>query len=173
MAFKRNSKHAIGMEKKSTKDLRRFLGIHGSSGEILAFDGSVHSVEGAAKNLGTDPSAAIKTLVFISDDKNVVAAIVPGERKGDRKKIEDVAGIGKLHFASPDEALELTGYAVGGTPPVDNNATIVIIDPKVAKRDYDSFGGGGDDRHLLKISSGELLRLNPGAKIADASREGS
>ena len=128
------------MAHKGAEELGRFLSENGSPAQLLGFSGSVHSVEGAARELGTDPNAAIKTLIFVSEDKRIVAAIVEGIAKGDRRKIEAVAGIGKLHFASPEEALQYTGYAVGGTPPVDNSASITIIDPAVMARTVDSYG---------------------------------
>ncbi len=160
------------MDRKGPVQFLDYLKNANSPAKLLEFSGSVHSVEGAAKELGTDPAAAIKTLIFISDDKRAVAAIIPGQCKGDRKKIEAACGC-KLHFASPEEALAFIGYAVGGTPPVGNHASIVIIDPQVIARTTDSFGGGGDDRHLLKISSAELARLNPGALVIDVSKDQS
>jgi len=57
------------------------------------------------------------------------------------------------------QVVELTGYPVGGVPPFGHRSTIpVLLDRSVLALAV-IYGGGGDDRTMLKISTRELLRV--------------
>jgi len=62
--------------------------------------------------------------------------------------------------ATPEQALEKTGYPVGGTPPFGYEA-IFLIDDKVMEKDV-VYAGGGTPNALVKISTKELQKANGG-----------
>ncbi len=145
--------------------LKHYLKDNHSTAEHLTFPTSCHSVAEAAHAAKTSPEDFIKSIVFVCDGK-VVIAIVRGVHRADGKKAGTYVG-GEVQIAKP-EVLALTGYPIGGVPPVGYEAR-VLIDPEVMKREA-VFGGGGSDKALLKIATEEVKRLT-NAEIVDVKKD--
>jgi len=143
-------------------DLQNYIDENNIEAEILTMRGRVHSVEAASNELGVPPKRFIKTVVFLAKDE-VVLAIVNGTDRASSKRIGKAIGILPPKLASPEEAFDLTGFEVGGTPPIAIKNAIVLIDPRVMEM-TEVIGGGGTDRHLLRIKSEEIVK-DTGAKI--------
>jgi len=118
--------------------------------------GRVHSVEAASKELGVSPEQFIKTVVFV-DGISAILAIVLGTNRASSKRIGKALGIGPPKLATPEEALTLTGYAVGGTPPISIKNVRVVVDAKVAEM-TEVIGGGGSDHHLIRIKPSDIIK---------------
>ena len=145
-------------------DLQEYIERTGVAAEILNMKGRVHSVAAASEELGLPPDHFIKTLVFIWQEEELILAIVQGTDRASSRRISKALGTGPPSLATPDEAIELTGYEVGGTPPVSIPSAKVLIDPNVMAMD-EVVGGGGTDRHLLRISPSEILRITGGKVV--------
>ena len=145
-------------------NLQEYIEHTGVTAEILNMKGRVHSVAAASEELGLPPDHFIKTLVFIGPEEELILAIVQGTDRASSKRISKALETDSPRLATPDEAIELTGYEVGGTPPVSIPNAKVLIDQNVITMD-EVVGGGGTDRHLLRISLSEILRMT-GGKVA-------
>ncbi|MFW9943724.1 MAG: aminoacyl-tRNA deacylase [Candidatus Sifarchaeia archaeon] len=145
-------------------DLQEYIERTGVAAEILNMKGRVHSVAAASEELGLPPDHFIKTLVFIGPGKELILAIVQGTDRASSKRISKALQISPPTLATPNEALRMTGYEVGGTPPISIPDARVLIDPNVMAM-KEVVGGGGTDRHLLRISPSEILR-NTDGKVA-------
>ena len=145
-------------------DLQEYIERTGVAAEILNMKGRVHSVAAASEELGLPPDHFIKTLVFIGPEEELILAIVQGTDRASSKRISKALDTDPLRLATPDEAIELTGYEVGGTPPVSIRNAVVLIDPNVMAMS-EVVGGGGSDRHLLRISPSEILRVTEGKMV--------
>jgi prolyl-tRNA editing enzyme YbaK/EbsC (Cys-tRNA(Pro) deacylase) len=144
------------------KDLQDYIVANNIDAEILTMMGRVHSVDAASRELGVPPERFIKTVVFVADDK-VILAIVNGTDRASSKKLGAAVGIAPPRLALPEEAFNLTGFEVGGTPPIAIKDADVLIDPRVMEMS-EVIGGGGTDRHLLRIRPEEIVKAT-GAKI--------
>ncbi|MFW9965305.1 MAG: aminoacyl-tRNA deacylase [Candidatus Sifarchaeia archaeon] len=144
-------------------DLQNYIETNNIKAEILAMTGRVHSVDAASNELGVPPERFIKTVVFLDDD-NVILAIVNGTDRASSKRIGKVLDILTPKLATPAEAFNLTGFEVGGTPPIAIKNATVLIDPRVMEMP-EVIGGGGTDRHLLRIKPEEIVK-DTGAKTA-------
>ncbi len=145
-------------------DLQKYIDCERVAAEILNMKGRVHSVAAASEELGLPPDRFIKTLVFIGPEEEPILAVVQGTDRASSKRISKALDMDSPRLATPDEAIKLTGYEVGGTPPVSIPNAKVLIDPNVMAMD-EVVGGGGSDRHLLRISPTEILRVTSG-KVA-------
>ncbi|MFW9891682.1 MAG: aminoacyl-tRNA deacylase [Candidatus Thorarchaeota archaeon] len=144
-------------------DLQSYIEVHKIEAEILPMKGRVHSVDAASSELGVPPERFIKTVVFIANDK-VILAIVNGTDRASSKRVGKAIDLPPPGLASPEEAFELTGFEVGGTPPIAISNAHVVIDTRVMEMP-EVIGGGGTDRHLLRIKPEEIVK-DTGAKIA-------
>ena len=145
---------------KDHKWLESYIRREGIEGEMIpVFD--VQTVEKAAKRLNCSKKQIFKSIVFVCEDGTGVVGIVDGESRVDKSKLESICGK-KLRVAKREEVLKLTGFSVGGVSPFGTGC-LVFVDRGVMDEEI-VYGGGGDENHLIKIKSRELLKV---AKVVD------
>ena len=101
----------------------------GITADVRDFPEGTRTASDAARAVGCDVAAIVKTLVWIADGEPVIA-MVSGANRVDPAKLAVAAGAGEVRRATADEAREATGFAVGGTPPFGHTRPIrFFIDP--------------------------------------------
>jgi Cys-tRNA(Pro) deacylase len=80
------------------------------------FDQGTHSAADAARAIGVDVGAIVKSLVFAVDGETVVA-LVSGANRLDEAKLAAAAGGSSARRQDPEDVRESTGFPVGGVPP--------------------------------------------------------
>lgn len=119
------------------------------------------SVKKAAKVIGTEPAAIIKSLVWQAADGSLALVIASGVAKVDPKKLAAATGKGGWALAPAAVAHAATGYAAGGVPPVGpgyGDRFPVLIDRIVMAQPV-VFGGGGHEAVLLCLLPRDIQRL--------------
>ena len=147
------------------EQLQRFIQEHHIDATLLPDVGDTPTVVDAARALGVSPEQVIKTLVFLVDGKPVVY-ITNGPEKVDKRVLARHFGVGrkKVKLADGDTVRQLTGYPPGGVPPFGHATRLpVFIDARVLELSV-VYGGGGDDRTMLRVSPTEIVRVT-GATI--------
>ncbi len=71
----------------------------------------------AARELGVDEHAVIKTLVFETDDRQPLIVLMHGDKEVSAKNLARVLDVKSVHPCAPDVANKHTGYMVGGISP--------------------------------------------------------
>jgi Ala-tRNA(Pro) deacylase len=122
-----------------------------------------HPAEGrsdlVAQLRGTKPGQGAKAMLCRSEGVYVLA-VLPGDRKVDFKKVAQVAGMRKATLATPEEAMQVTGCAIGAIPPfsfwphVRLAADPVLID----SHDEVAFNAGRLDRSMV-LDSKDYVRI--------------
>lgn len=152
-------------------DLHRFLVERAPSAELIGELGDTPTVPAAAAALGVEPDQIVKTLLFeikegSGERPRLVAVISHGERRVDKGRVGAHFGAGKkqVTLAPADRVLAEVGYPVGGVPPVGHRTALpVLLDASVveaaARFGGVLYGGGGDDRTMLRLGLDDLLRL--------------
>jgi len=143
--------------------LRTYIKEHEIDAELLTFEESTHSVADAAAAVGAEPEDFVKSIAMIGPDNQLIVAIVKGENRASTSRVSKALKIERPRVAKPDEALEKSGYPVGGIPAFGYEATF-LIDPKVMEKDK-IYSGGGSEQALTLMSPEEMQRANE-AKIA-------
>ena len=113
----------------------------------------------AAAALGIEPGQVIKSLLFLVVGEPVLV-IASGAAPVDRGALAARFGVGKkqIKLADAETVLRLTGYPIGGVPPFGHPVPIpTLLDRAVLAWDV-IYGGGGDERTLLRIAPEELAR---------------
>lgn len=163
-------------------DLQHYLVATQIAAELLYNIGDTPTVPAAAIALGVEPDQIIKTLLFLVEqsaqpEATPVVVISHGERRVDKKLLAKHFGVGgkRVKLAPTAVVLDLLGYPAGGVPPVGHKTRLpVILDASVvlaAERFAGLlFGGGGDDRTMLRISLAELLRVVTPTVVAVSER---
>jgi prolyl-tRNA editing enzyme YbaK/EbsC (Cys-tRNA(Pro) deacylase) len=159
-------------------ELALFLQQHAPTMQLVANLGETPTVPAAAAALGVESDQIIKTLLFVVDGPasaspgggeraaEMVVVISNGERRVDKGALAVHFGVGKkrITLAPAELVAAQVGYAVGGVPPVGHRSPLpVLLDASVqeAALRYGGifYGGGGDDRTMLRLTLDDLLRL--------------
>ena len=144
----------------SEQRLQAYLQEQQIQAEHLSFDQPCHSVAEAARAVNASPEELVKNICLLDSDGQLITAIVKGEDRVSISRIARTLQKEGLRLATPAEALEKTGYPIGGTPSFGYQATF-LIDLKVMEREI-VFTGGGSETSLIKMRTEELVRANRG-----------
>ena len=146
----------------------RFLDAAAAKGlelSIHEFAEGTKTSQQAADAVGCELSAIAKSIVFIADDRPVVA-ILPGDRRLDPRKLAIAAGAESARRASLDEAREATGFSAGGTPAFGYPRPLPVFLDERLQRHEEVWSAAGTPRTVYPILLTELVRAS-GAEIAD------
>ena len=130
---------------------------------IVGHGAAAATAESAARILGVPLSAIVKTMV-LTDGTRFVAAILPGDRRLDRKRVAAALGLVSLRFASSAEVLAQTGYPAGGVAPLGfARPTSVVVDDTLSGW---AIGGGGREDLLIRVGVDDIVRVNSAHRAA-------
>ncbi len=147
----------------TSADLQRFIDEHQIEATILPMAEHTPTVSDAARALGVETDQIIKTLVFLVRDEPLLV-INNGLAKVEQRKVAARLGVGRkrVKFASPERALEITGYVVGSMPPFGHRQKLrTFVDPAITEMEV-IFGGGGEINAMMRLTPAELLRMTGG-----------
>ena len=94
--------------------------------EVTVFDESTHTAVEAAAAVGADLGQIVKSLVFvvpIAGGLEPILCLVAGHNRVDVARLAAVTGAPDIRRATAREARELTGFSIGGIPPIGHDPT--------------------------------------------------
>lgn len=135
-----------------------FLRESGAEARIQEFPDGTPTAQTAAEAVGCELEQIVKSLVFVCDDRPVVA-LVPGDRRCDPSKVAAAVGAGSARVATPPEVEAATGFGPGGVAPFPlPDVHAVLMEPSFFRHPV-VWAGAGSEKHMVGISPTELGRL--------------
>jgi prolyl-tRNA editing enzyme YbaK/EbsC (Cys-tRNA(Pro) deacylase) len=126
------------------------------------------TAEAAAEAVDAPVGSIVKSLIFLADEVPLLV-LVAGDRRADVKRLRAELGLSKrqLRIARPSEVQELTGFEVGGVPPVGHATPLRTLVDRSLGRFQDLWAAAGSGhavfpvtyRRLVEITNGEVLDL--------------
>ncbi|MBA2373423.1 MAG: YbaK/EbsC family protein [Chloroflexi bacterium] len=121
--------------------IRRVLDAAAKKGVVLdvtIFHESTHTAEEAAAAVGAELGQIVKSLVFVAPaDQGAlepIICLVSGPNRVDLARLAAVTGAADIRRANAREANELTGFVIGGIPPIGHPRPLrVIMDPDLGR----------------------------------------
>jgi prolyl-tRNA editing enzyme YbaK/EbsC (Cys-tRNA(Pro) deacylase) len=105
--------------------------------EVTNFSESTHTAAEAASALGAELGQIVKSLVFVTNgegDPKPLLCLVSGPNRVDLARLAAVTGSADVRRATAREAHDLTGFSIGGIPPIGHlRPTRVIMDPDLGR----------------------------------------
>jgi prolyl-tRNA editing enzyme YbaK/EbsC (Cys-tRNA(Pro) deacylase) len=140
----------------------RALGIEP---RVRRFPQGTKTAGDAARAIGCDVAQIVKSLVFVVDDRPVIA-FTSGANRVDPVRLAEVAGGSVARRATPEEARAATGFAVGGTPPFGHPEPVPgYLDPDLV--DFEEvWAAAGTPDSVFPLTPEDLRRAS-GAETAD------
>ena len=143
----------------SIQNVRDYLSSFGAEGRIREFDVSSATVELAALALNTEPQRIAKTLSFSTPDGGCLLIVCAGDVKIDNRKFKDRFAF-KAKMLSPDEALDLTGHAVGGVCPFALPEGVMVYLDESLRRFETVFPAAGSSNSAIELTPDELFTFS-------------
>ncbi|MFO1036631.1 MAG: YbaK/EbsC family protein [Geminicoccaceae bacterium] len=148
------------LQNASVQRVQRALGEAGSTSEVVELSDTARTAEDAARALGCELGAIVKSLVFTVGGRPVMA-LVAGDRRCDTGSLAAALGLeGKVARADADTVREATGFAIGGVAPLGHDLPIAI--DASLQRFATVWAAAGHHHCVFPTSVPELVRMTRG-----------
>jgi Cys-tRNA(Pro) deacylase len=152
----------------ATERVRQVLENLGVRLQILEFSQSTRTAEDAATAVGTTVAQIVKSLVFLADSRPVLV-LASGANRVDPVRLAVAAGAAGARIANAGEVRAITGYAIGGVPPVGHATPVpVYLDQDLLQFDI-VYAAAGTPTAVFAISPQRLQEVTDARVVAVAA----
>jgi prolyl-tRNA editing enzyme YbaK/EbsC (Cys-tRNA(Pro) deacylase) len=132
----------------------------GATGEARELPNSSHTANEAAEALGVTVAQIIKSLVFLAGDKPVMV-LACGANQVDTEKVAALVGesVGR---AGAKTVREVTGYAIGGVPPVAHATPMRVLVDRDLLAHAELWAAAGTPSAVFPTNPDELVAITRG-----------
>lgn len=138
----------------SIERVKNYLKQYGLEDRVMEFEQSSATVDLAAEALMVEPDRIAKTLSFQKED-GCLLVVAAGKHKIDNKKFKQTFSM-KAKMLSFDDALRLTGHAVGGVCPFDLPEGVGVYLDESLKAYETIYPAAGTSNSAVKLTPEEL-----------------
>lgn len=146
----------------SVDSVRTFLTKFNRQEDIMEFDVSSATVPLAALALGTQECRIAKTLSFQDGQGGCRLVVTAGDAKISNRKYKDTFGM-KAKMLTAQEAIDMTGHAVGGVCPFALPAGVTVYLDDSMKRFKTVFPACGSANSAIELTCDELFEYSAAA----------
>jgi Cys-tRNA(Pro) deacylase len=147
-------------ERVSETPATAFLRKHGVAFSEHVFEYEDHGGSRlAARELGIDEHAMVKTLVMEDERKQPLIVLMHGDRSVSTKNLARQAGAKRIESCRPDVAQRHSGYQIGGTSPFGVRKSMPVYLEKTVLALPKIYINGGRRGYLVGIAPAELVRV--------------
>ncbi|MDR2743242.1 MAG: YbaK/EbsC family protein [Treponema sp.] len=140
------------------EQVRAYLKQWNRDRDIIEMDVSTATVIEAANALGVIPARIAKSISLKQRDGAMIV-VTAGDMKLDNRKYKDKFGC-KARMLSPEEALQITGHAVGGVCPFALPAGIDVYLDVSMNRFKTVYPACGSSNSAIEFTMEELSRYS-------------
>ena len=141
--------------------------------EVRVFDASTHTAAEAAAAVGAGLGQIVKSLVFVVPTESgpePLLCLVSGPNRVDIARLAAVTGEAEIRRATAREAHDLTGFSIGGIPPIGHLRPVrVIMDPDLGRYPV-VWAAAGLPTAVFPVPPG-TLRVLANATVAPIAEE--
>ena len=150
------------LERPTVNRVRDVLVGAGREDTIIELSDTARSADDAAKSVGCELGAIVKSLVFTIDNRYVMALVA-----GDHKCIEDnLANAlkikGSVRRPQASEVKAITGFSIGGVSPIGLLRPIPTVIDGSMKRFEQVYAAAGHPHCVFSTSIRDLVRMTSG-----------
>ncbi len=129
---------------------------------MVEFEESTGTSAEAAAAIGCTLAQIAKSLVFRSASGKSVLVVASGVNRVDEKKVGRIIGE-KIGRADADFVREMTGYAIGGVPPVGHRSQPLVLLDSDLNAFSEIWAAAGTPNAVFKLTPAQLQSLTGGA----------
>jgi Cys-tRNA(Pro) deacylase len=156
---------------KPSERVQAALDARGLGIKVVEFSASTATAPEAAAAVGCTLGAIVKSLLFLIDGQPTLV-LVAGDRKADHKKLAARFDVGKkrVKLADAETVLRVTGYEIGGVPPVGHNKSLLTVVDESLGRFETVWAAAGAHNAVFPIAFAKLIEIT-GGQVATITEE--
>ena len=143
--------------------------------ELYTFAESTHTAAEAAAAVGASVDVIVKSLVFVATDDEgetrVYVCLVAGPDRVDIARLAAVVGEPEIRRATAREARDLTGFVIGGIPPLGHEHRVKVVMDPALDRHREVWAAAGLPNVVFPVPPATLRAL-ANATVAPIVEEG-
>jgi prolyl-tRNA editing enzyme YbaK/EbsC (Cys-tRNA(Pro) deacylase) len=153
----------------SAEKVQRALQTFGFTGSILELEASTRTAAEAAQAAGCAVGQIVKSLVFLLETEEgtpaqPVLVLVSGANRVDEKVLGRRLG-GRLARAGADAVYEISGFAIGGVPPVGHKHPLRTYIDEDLLQYGEVWAAAGTPNAVFQIPPHRLVELSGGQVV--------
>ncbi|MBL7200456.1 MAG: YbaK/EbsC family protein [Anaerolineae bacterium] len=131
--------------------------------QVRQYDVPTSTSPEAAAAVGCELGAIVKSLCFLIDGRPVLI-LAAGDQQVDTKALRQIFGVSKrkVRIADPETVRRVTGYAVGGVPPLGHTQSLPTLIDRSLSRFETIYAAAGSSRSIFPIPYALLVRVTGG-----------
>ena len=149
------------LNKEPVKRVQEFIAQFDSKLKVLALDTTAKTAKDAAKSLGCEMGAIVKSLVFRADDTFLIC-LVAGDKRCSLSKLKKVINKKDVCMANADVVKTNTGFSIGGVAPIAHLKQLNILIDKSLSRFKNVFAAAGHPNSIFEIEYNQLVQITNG-----------
>jgi prolyl-tRNA editing enzyme YbaK/EbsC (Cys-tRNA(Pro) deacylase) len=152
---------------KSAQSVQDVLLQKGMALEVVELEASTRTANDAATTIGCEVAQIVKSLLFCSaESKQPILILASGINRVNEKTIEKLIGE-KIAKADAEFTREVTGFAIGGVPPIGHKKIIdtIFIDEDLLNFDK-LWAAAGTPNAVFSLRSLDIENLTNGKIIS-------
>ena len=153
----------------SIEAVRAYLANWNRDKDIIENPVSTATVAEAAAALGVIPARIAKSISLKNGEAKAMLIVAAGDMKLDNRKYKEHFGF-KARMLSPDEALNMTGHAVGGVCPFALPDTVEVYLDVSLKRFETIFPACGSSNSEIELTPDELNEYSQNTEWVDVCK---
>lgn len=139
--------------------LRQRLLDRGLEIDVVMLNDSARTAPEAAAAVGSEVGQIVKSLVFERDGEPVMVLCA-----GDRRVAADRLGLGATRA---DRVREVTGFSIGGIPPLGHDRDLETLIDESLRRFETVWCAAGTPHAVFEVGTEALIGAIPGATVLD------
>ena len=151
------------VEKKNVLKVKNYLQKFDPSIKLIELNTTARTAQDAANSLKQEVGAIVKSLLFKNVETNeYYFCLVSGDQYISLDKLSKIIG-NKIIKANADECKEVTGFSIGGVPPVAHihSPSRIFIDEKL-NRFNKVYAAAGHPYVVFEITFEQLCQISKG-----------
>ena len=129
--------------------------------EVRTLTESARTAPLAAAALQVEVGQIVKSLVFLRDDQPVLV-LCAGDRRVDAPRLA-------LSPATADQVRAVTGFSIGGVPPLGHDDELTTMIDESLRRFGLVWAAAGTPHDVFRIGTEALIQAIPGARVTRVS----
>jgi Cys-tRNA(Pro) deacylase len=152
--------------KLSAQRVQEALHGHGLTCEVVQMQDTTRSAEDAARAVGCEVGQIVKSLIFEGTQSHQpVLVVTSGANRANEKTIgQNLAE--SIKMADPEFVREMTGFAIGGVPPVGHRHPLKIFIDEDLLQYEEIWAAAGTPHAVFKLTPDELKIITNGTVIS-------
>jgi Cys-tRNA(Pro) deacylase len=152
--------------KSSAQTVQAALQGHGLACEVLQMRNTTRSAEDAALAVGCEVGQIVKSLVFEGKQSHrPVLVVTSGANRVNEKTIGKYLAE-SIKMANPEFVREVTGFAIGGVPPVGHRHPLKIFIDEDLLQYEQIWAAAGTPHAVFRLTPEELKMITNGTVIS-------